>query len=118
MNKFNFKKEPMNTKARYQGNPIQAFRVSVEGKNATLIQANKFLDQTMDQLFKQYKPTETKQKIYRTLFKLSDGRWYSSKPFSNAKQDYYPDLTDEQYHVNHSHDLVEFVNITMVDSAR
>ena len=115
MSKFNFKKLPTDTKARYQGAQIQAFRVAIPDRNASIQESSKFLDSTMANLFKQYKPGATSQKMFRTMYKLSDGRWYSSKFFFDKESDFYPDLTDAQYNVDHTHDLVEHININMVE---
>jgi hypothetical protein len=113
-NKFTFEKKPINTKARFKTEQIETFQIRIPKRNASVNEANKFLDETMAQLFATYAPSNNTHKMYQTTFKLSDGRWYSSKYFEGLEQDHYPDLTDEQYHVNHDLDLVEHININMV----
>ena len=113
-NKFKFEKKPINTLARFRKEQIESFQIKIPKRNASVNEANKFLDETMKQLFASYEPTVNTHKMFQTTFKLSDGRWYSSKYFESLGQEYYPDLADEQYHVNHESDLVEHININMV----
>lgn len=115
--KFQFQKEPVTTKAKFKGQAIQKFRISVKDRNATINSTNDFISSTMSQLFKSYKPTAGFTKVYRVMYKLSGGQWFSTPPISadSAPELFYPDLHDERYNMNHNHELVEFVNITMVN---
>jgi hypothetical protein len=117
IDKFQFKKQPIDTKARYKGQQIQAFRIAVEGRNASINSANEFITKTMKELFRQYKPTPNFTKVYRVLYKLSGGSWHSTAPLEAGSNPelFYPDMHDEQYNMNHNHELVEFINITMVN---
>ena len=72
--KFNFIREPINTKAKYKGQQLQKFRIAVQGRNATINSANSYINTTMRELFAKYKPTPEYTKVYRILYKLSDGR--------------------------------------------
>ena len=113
--KFEFTKEPITTKMKFMDKPVQKFRISVNGQNATLNNANEFVTNTMTELFSKYKPTAETTKVYRVLYKLSGGSWFSSKPLwaNSSPELFHPDLRDEQYNMDHNSELVEFINITM-----
>ena len=114
VNKFTFEKKAINTLARFQKEQIQTFQIKIPKRNASVNEAKQFLDATMAQLFATYSPKDNTHKMFQTTMKLSDGRWYSSKYFEGLNQDHYPNLTDEQYNLDHSADLVEHININMV----
>ncbi len=113
-NKFKFEKKPINTLARFKTEQIETFQVKIPNRNASVQEANKFLDETMSELFKTYAPKNNTHKMFQVTYKLSDGRWYSCKYFEGMDQDHYPDLRDPEYNVDHSADLVEHININMV----
>jgi hypothetical protein len=113
-NKFQFEAKPTNTKAKFQNEQIESFQVKIPNRNASVNEANNYLDKTMAQLFQTYTPKNNTHKMFQTIFKLSDGRWYSSKYFEGLSQDHYPDLRDPEYNVDHSADLVEHIIINMV----
>lgn len=113
-NKFKFEKKPINTLAKYKNEQIETFQIKIPKRNASVNEANEFLDATMSQLFALYEPTANAHKMFQTSMKMSDGRWYSSKYFEGLNQKYYPEINDEEYNVDHSADLVEHININMV----
>lgn len=113
-NKFKFEAKPINTKAKFQKEQIESFQVKIPNRNATINESNKFLDKTMEQLFQTYAPKNDSHKMFQVTYKLSDGRWYSSKYFEGMSQNHYPDLRDPEYNVSHDDDLVEHININMV----
>lgn len=108
--KFIFSNKPITTKLKYQGNPVQSFRIKPNEKGATIKEANKFIDSTMNSLFKQSKDSN---KMFKIVYKLSDGKWYSGKFISKANEDYYPDV-ESQYGRDTSKDTVEHINISVV----
>jgi hypothetical protein len=113
--KFEFTKVPITTNMKSFDNPVQKFRISVKGQNATLNNANEFITNTMTELFSKYKPTSETTKVYRVLYKMSGGFWFSTKPLwaNSSPELFHPDLRDEQYNMNHNDELVEHINITM-----
>ncbi len=117
MTVFNFKLEPKESKAIFDGKNVKTFNVFVQGRNASVNDANKQMDDVMSLIYKKYANNETATKYYQITYKLSDGRWYSSKKLFNdnsPKSAAYPDLKDEFYGIDHSDDLVEFIKIAMV----
>lgn len=117
MTNFHFTDVPVNSKLLFKGKPIKSFHVSVDNRHATINEANEFLKKTMKTLYERYGLSLTQNKKYQTSYKLSDGRWYSSSFFYNNTDTsaIYPDLRDEEYSVDHSVDMVEFIKISMVD---
>ena len=112
--KFVWDDKIVDTKAKFKGEKIQKFIVKIPKRNASINEANAFLDDTMKDLFAKHRANATNHKMYQASFKLTDGRWYSSKYFEGIDQDFYPSLRDEEYGVNHDADMVEHINISMV----
>jgi hypothetical protein len=112
--KFVWDDKIVDTKAKFKGEKIQKFIVKVPKRNASINEANAFLDDTMKDLFAKHRANATNHKMFQITYKLSDGRWYSSKYFEGIDQPFYPDLRDEEYKVDHSADMVEHINISMV----
>jgi hypothetical protein len=116
MDKFQFRREGIPTKMKIQGQPVERITINVKNKNASIKNANTFISKTMKQLFKQPQK-EGYTKIFRVIYKLSNGKWYSTNPFDKNSNPtfFHPDLRDEEYNVNHSDELVEHININYVD---
>lgn len=102
---------PMKSKITFNKIPMEVFQVKVKGRNASVNEANQFIDKTMNDLFTRH---TTKEKRYQVLFKLTDGRWYSSKFFNSDESDYYPDLRDPEYGIDVSGESVEHININVI----
>ncbi len=120
MTKFNFKKQPVDTKAIFRGNQILSFKVFVQGRNASVNESNSYMETTMKQIFATHKPTETSSKLYQISYKFSGGEWRSTQFFSNDAETKYlhPNMKDHQYGIDHSDDLVEFIKISMVETVQ
>jgi hypothetical protein len=113
--KFEMTQSP--TKVKYQGVPVKKINIKPLNKNTPINDANAFIDTTMKNIFKQYKPTEDSRKMWRVIYKLSDGRWYSSKFFSSPTDSFYPDFTNSaggSKGVNIDKETVEFMNINII----
>jgi len=105
------------TKVKYLGLPVKLVNIKPVRNNTTIDEANNFIDTTMANLFKQYKPTEELRKMWKVNYKLSDGRWYSSKFFSSPTDSFYPDFTNSaggSKGVNIDKETVEFMNINII----
>ena len=119
LTQFSTTDKPKKTKARIRGNIIEVYQVRVKHRNASVNEANAYIDATMKKLFQQNPLIPNKsEKIYQVLYKLSDGRYYQSQQIKDASSAFYPDLKDEQYGIDHSHDLVEHINIMVVESVK
>lgn len=112
LSKFSTSEKPKKTKARFRNNVIEAYQINVRGRDASVSEANSYIDATMRKLFAANGKTE---KLYKVLYKLSDGRYYETKNITDINSSFYPDLKDEQYGIDHSNDLVEHINIMVVD---
>lgn len=110
LSKFSTTEEPKKSKAMWHHRAIEVFQVKVRGRNASVNEANAYLDMTMKKLFEKYSKGT---KNYQVTYKLSDGRWYSSKRIEDEYGSFYPDLHDEQYGISHESDLVEHINIAV-----
>lgn len=102
---------PMKSKITFNKMPMEVFQVKVRGRNASVGEANQFIDKTMNDLFARKANTG---KRYQILFKLTDGRWYSSKFFNSDESDFYPDLRDPEYGIDVSGESVEHININVI----
>lgn len=109
-----FTKTPLKqTKAEYAGVPVYRMSIKPVDKNTTIDDAHGFIKATMNNLFSQYKPTKDSQKMFKITYKLSDDKWYSSKFFSSANEDYYPDV-ESIYGRDISKETIEHMNINVI----
>ena len=53
-------------------------------------------------------------KKYQVLYKLTDGRWYSTSFIQSFDDDVYPNLRDEEYGIDASSESVEHININAI----
>ena len=109
LTKFSTTGEVKKTKVMWHHHAVERFQIMVRNRTATVNEANAYLDLTMKKLFEKYKG----EKQYQVTYKLSDGRWYSSKRITDEYSSFYPDLHDEQYGIEHDSDLVEHINIAV-----
>ncbi len=119
LTKFSTTAEPKKTRARIRGNIIEVFQVKVRGRDASVNEANAYIAQTMKKLFARF-PTipEKQEKYYQVTYKLSDGRFYSSQQIKNTEMLFYPDISDMEYGIDHSLDLVVHINIMVIETVK
>ena len=119
LTKFSTTDTPKKTRIRMRGNIVEVYQVKVAHRDASVNEANAYIDATMKKLFAKNPLIPNKsEKIYQVTYKLSDGRYYSSQQIKNADSSFYPDLKDEQYGIDHSEDLVEHINIMVIESMK
>ena len=119
LTKFSTTDQPKKTKIRIRGNIVEVYQVKVAHRDASVNEANAYIDATMKKLFAKNPLIPNKsEKIYQITYKLSDGRYYSSQQIKDADSSFYPDLKDEQYGIDHNSDLVEHINIMVIESVK
>ena len=119
LTKFSTTDQPKKTKIRIRGNIVEVYQVKVAHRDASVNEANAYIDATMKKLFQKNPLIPNKsEKIYQITYKLSDGRYYSSQQIKDADSSFYPDLKDEQYQIDHNDDLVEHINIMVIESVK
>lgn len=104
---------PKTTKIKSNGIPLTKIEIKPQKKNTLIQDANRFIDSTMNALFKKSKDSNN---MYQISYKLSNDRWYSSKFFKSASDDYYPNFTDStggSGGVNIDKETIVHINITI-----
>lgn len=109
--KFQLPENPIKSNITFRKNPLEVFQVKVKGRNASVNEANGFVYSTMKTLFHK---TQMGEKKYQVLYKLTDGRWYSSKMLQSLEDDVYPDLRDPEYGIDVVGENVEHININVL----
>ena len=109
--KFQLPENPMKSNITFKKEPMEVFQIKVRGRNASVKEANGFIYTTMKTLFNK---TPTGEKKYQVLYKLTDGRWYSSKFLQSLDDDVYPDLRDPEYGIDVEGENVEHIRINSI----
>ena len=104
---------PHTTKTKVNGIPMTRIEIRPQKKNTTVQEANKFIDATMQGLFKKMKDANNNN-MYQISYKLSNDRWYSGNFTNSANDTYYPNFnqsTGGSGNINVDAEYIVHINI-------
>lgn len=104
---------PVVTKLKANGIPMTKIEIRPQKKNTSVQDANKFIDATMIALFNKTKTTNNNN-MYQISYKLSNGRWYSSKFINSSNEIFYPNFDQSvggSGNINVDAEYIEHINI-------